>query len=87
MTCSQRSWVPKARTPSDGIGVPTFGEHRDGDDATDGSAELAELAYSCRNHLSPIVRRSSARNFAGIREHSGAGTRIFSQSSQPIQAS
>ena len=28
----------------DGVGVPAFGEHRDGDDAADGTAKLAGLA-------------------------------------------
>ena len=47
MTCSQRSWVPKARTPKnmgDGVGVPAFGEHGDRDDAADGIAEAALFA-------------------------------------------
>src|ERR1041385_7806529 len=34
--------------------------------------------YSCRNHKSPIVRRSSSRNAFGIRGHSSAGTRTIS---------
>ena len=47
MTCSHRSWVPKARTPKDmgdGVGIPAFGEHGNRDDAADGFAEAAFFA-------------------------------------------
>ena len=33
-----------AEDVGDGVGVPAFGEHRDGDDAADGAAQLAGLA-------------------------------------------
>ena len=47
MTCSHKKLGAEganAENVGDGVGIPAFGEHRDGDDAADRAAKLAGLA-------------------------------------------